>query len=182
MSNYQPTSHSREPRRSSIDKDKTLFNPDCLFCNKQGRKKVKVKELWTTEDTKVFERGVGETVVKLAEQKGDCDLLGRISGFDLFACEAKYHPPCRRNYVNCLAISLCLNNENVLQQAALEKAHRDAFANVCSVINENVVLAQRVVRLSELREIYISHLNETPFPNPNYRGEKLKSKLEKQKD
>ena len=147
-----------------------LFNPDCLFCNKQGRKKVKVKGLWTTEDTKVFERGGGETVVKLAEQKGDCDLLGRISGFDLFACEAKYHPSCRRNYVNCPDKGRSQDNENVLQQAAVEKAHRDAFANVCSVINENVALTQRVVRSSELREIYISHLNETPFPKSKLSG------------
>lgn len=88
------TSQSREPRRSSIDKDKTIFNPDCLFCYKRWRKKV--KGLWTTEDMKVFEHGGGETVIKLADQKGDCD-LGRSSGFDLFACEAKYHPSCRRN-------------------------------------------------------------------------------------
>ena len=53
---------------------------------------------------------------------------------------------------------------------------------MCSVINENVVLGWRIVRLSELHEIYISNLNETPFPNPNYHGEKLKSKLEKKKD
>ena len=42
-----------------------------------------------------------------------------------------------------------------------------------------MVICQKVVHLSDLQAIYVSHLAKTPFPNPNYRGEKLKTKLEK---
>jgi hypothetical protein len=52
----------RESRRSSVTNDIVLFTPDCIFCNKVGRKAIKVKGIWTTEATKSFERGSsGET-------------------------------------------------------------------------------------------------------------------------
>ena len=36
---------------------------------------------------------------------------------------------------------------------------------------------KEVMKLSDLCELYIEHLCQTPFPNPKYRSEKLKSKL-----
>ena len=59
-----------------------------------------------------------------------------------------------------------------------EEAHRGAFHKVCSVIDEKIVKDQKVVRLSHLRNVYISHLSEMPFPHPRYRGDKLKSKIQ----
>jgi hypothetical protein len=41
--------------RRSLDPDKIIFRPDCIFCEKEGRKKVKVKGSWTTEGTVRFE-------------------------------------------------------------------------------------------------------------------------------
>jgi hypothetical protein len=41
--------------RRSLDPDKIIFRPDCIFCEKDGRKKVKVKASWTTEGTVRFE-------------------------------------------------------------------------------------------------------------------------------
>ena len=36
---------------------------------------------------------------------------------------------------------------------------------------------KEVMKLSDLCELYIEHLCQTPFPNPKYRSEKLKFKL-----
>jgi hypothetical protein len=42
-----------------------------------------------------------------------------------------------------------------------------------------VILGKSVVKLNELRKIYVSKLAETEFSNPNYRSENLKVNLEK---
>lgn len=176
-----PSSSMMSTRRSSTfkNKDNILFHPDCIFCRHEGRKKVKVKGLWTSEDTKYFERGGGETIVKYAEAKEDYKLLRRISGFNLFSCEAKYHPSCRRNYCNNPDKWRSKCEENIEEQAALEKAHKESFEKVCQAIREIVIAGRNVLHLSDLRAIYVSHLEKTPFPNSNYRGDKLKLKLEK---
>ena len=35
-----------------------------------------------------------------------------------------------------------------------------------------------MLKLCDLKELYVSHLEETEFPNPNYRATKLKDKLQ----
>ena len=85
---------SRPTRRLSEDKEKFIFKPDCIFCNKSGHKKVKRHGNWTTEMTSRFEFGGGENILKVAEQNSDDNMLRRIKGYDLFACEAQYHNSC----------------------------------------------------------------------------------------
>jgi hypothetical protein len=58
-------------RRRSIDPDKIIFRPDCIFCGKEGRKKIKVNGSWTTEGTVQFEYDVGVTVQRIAQEKHD---------------------------------------------------------------------------------------------------------------
>ena len=53
----------------------------------------------TTEALSSFEYGGRVTILREAESKSDEKLLKRIHGFDLFACEAKYHKSCRTQYV-----------------------------------------------------------------------------------
>ena len=111
---------------------------------------MKVKGLWTSEDTKYFERGGGETVVKYAEAKEDYELLRRISGFNLFSCEAKYHLLCRRNYCNNPDKWRSKCEENIEEQAALEKAHKESFEKVCQAIREIIITSRNVLHLSNL--------------------------------
>jgi hypothetical protein len=51
-----------------------------IFCEKEGRKKVKVKDNWTTEGTVRFEYDGGVTVQRIAQEKHDvhCELLVAI--------------------------------------------------------------------------------------------------------
>ena len=42
-----------------------------------------------------------------------------------------------------------------------------------------MIANRKMVKLGDLRSCYIVHLEETDFPNPSYRGSKLKDKLQK---
>ena len=71
------------------------------------------------------------------------------------------------------------NTEEKKKQQEMEIAHADAFAVVCDSVLKEVVEMKQIVRLEELREQYVKELNKTQYSNPNYRADKLKSKLEK---
>ena len=87
------------PRRGSIEgKDKTLFQPNCIFCKRYVRIGIKKQNVWTSEGLTNFEREGGPTIIKIAEKIGDEELLTRIRGEDLFAKVAKYHTTCRMRY------------------------------------------------------------------------------------
>ena len=63
-------------------------------------------------------------------------------------------------------------------KVTLRRRTREAFDIVKSFIERFVILGKSVVKLNELREIYVSKLAETEFSNPNYRSENLKVNLE----
>jgi hypothetical protein len=63
------------------------------------------------------------------------------------------------------------------RQSHTEKAHIEAYDIVKSFIERFVILGKSVVKLNELRKIYVSKLAETEFSNPNYRSENLKVNL-----
>jgi len=179
-SHYDPSepSCSKLSRRGSAG-DKVLFSPDCIFCHSMERKKVKVKGTWTTEGLSQFEFDGWRTVLKAAEDKLDEKLLIRIRGHDLFATEAKYHKSCRVQYTQNADKWRSTSIEDKEQQIKLAEAHSEAFGAVCQVIDRDIIISKNMMKLSELTEIYISHVKCTNFPNPKFRGENLKAKLEK---
>ena len=61
---------SRTSGRSSTAFEKVILKPDCIFCTKEGQKKIKEKGVWTTEATAVFECDGWETMLETAEIKG----------------------------------------------------------------------------------------------------------------
>ena len=85
---------------SSSSTDKVIFKPDCIFCNKEGKISVIKNGYKTTEGVSPFDRDGGFKVFSVAEEIGDEKLLTRIRGYNLFSCEAKHHPTCRRKYLN----------------------------------------------------------------------------------
>ena len=74
-------------RVPSDESEKHIFKPDCIFCERAGCRKVKHGGTWTTEPTCKIEFGGGDTILKVAEEKKYFDLLYRIKGFDLLACD-----------------------------------------------------------------------------------------------
>ena len=122
-----------------------------------------------------FSFDAGNHVQDVAAIKNDEKLLLRIRGIDLFAARARFHPSCRKFYTRKHTV----NNENKQNQEKLQDAHSKAFNVVKDQVMIDVIEKMKVLKLSDLREKYINVLSETEFSNPNYRAEKLKSKLEK---
>ena len=58
-----------------------------------------------------------------AERKKNKKLLNRIRGFDLFACEAKYHKSCRTQYLQQPEKWRNKSDELVMLQNKVEEAH-----------------------------------------------------------
>ena len=64
-------------------------------------------------------------------------------------------------------------------QNKLEEAHIKAFKHVFEILEDEVIDRKKVVKLSDLRKEYAKILETTEFVNPDYRGERLKTKIEK---
>ena len=171
---------SRPPRVPSDESEKHIFKPDCIFCGTAGYKKIKQGGTWTTEPTSRFEFEGGDTILKVAEEKGDFDLLRRIKGFDLFACEAQYHRSCRKNYTRDPSAWQSTDIAATSHQAKMEAVHANAFSCVCDIVDANILQKMAVMKLDHLRDSYIDHLRGTEYSNEGYRSQKLKAKLMKQ--
>lgn len=178
-SSMSEASSSKRPSRGSLGGDKVIFKPDCIFCSSESRKKVKIKGTWTTEGLSTFECDGWINILELAERKEDENLLRRIRGHDLFACEAKYHRSCRTKYIQRPEKWRSTDSEQCQRQAELEYAHRCAFQSVCQVVDNAIIQAKGMMRLTDLRQTYVSALDQTAYPNPDYRSENLKMKLMK---
>lgn len=169
--------HSRKHSRRESS-EKIIFEQNCIFCKGYGRKKVLVKGSWTTENLSHFSHGGGETILVIAEERGDEELAKRIRGYDLFACEARYHKHCRMRY--CDRSKWQSTDEEAKQKVKdLEGVHELCFLKVCEVIDQRIIIGKEIMKMTDLRNLYIEHLSKTPFANSNYRSETLKMRLEK---
>ena len=106
-------------------------------------------------------------------------MLARIRDVDLFAAETHYHHSCRKAYTRSAGLGRSMNIDVRNNQLDLEKTHQKAFESICNTVSSQVIGKKQIIRLDDLREQYIRELNQTSYPNPNYRAEKLKAKLEK---
>ena len=166
-------------RRSRSDADTIIFTKDCIFCEKTGRKKIKKGSIWTTEDTTTFDYEGGETVQRVAEVNQCERLLVRIRGYNLFSCEAHYHPRCRREFTHDPNHWRSADESNKLEQYNMEMSHTEAYKQVCQLVDAKLIETKGIIKLSDLVDKYIDALHDTSHPNPFYRTEKLKNKLQK---
>ena len=173
------SSRTKSSRRKSVNADTNVFYSDCIFCEKDGNKKVKRQKRWTTEGLKDFRNNNWEHVIEKAKKHNDERLLIRIRGFDLAACGALFHPACKKKYMSKGYDGRSPYKEQVKEQQTLEEAHHTAFYEVCKVIDEQILDQKKVMKLTDLRSLYSEILENTDFPNNQYRSENLKIKLEK---
>lgn len=145
----EPT--GRAPRRSSGDI--VLFAKDCIFCNKVGRIEKKKYGKSISENTSVFDMGEEKTIQKIAEEKGDEELLTRITGKRLFSVEAHYHAACRKQYIRSAGLRKSEDEEEIQKQLNLE-AHSQAFEKVCFLVQEKGVQQSEIVKLDEFTRYY----------------------------
>ena len=115
----------------------------------------------------------------MTEKKEDFDLLTRIGGHDLFACEAQYHRTCRNQYSVNPDKWRSHSHEVKNRQIVMEQAHRQAHDNICITNDLKLIQKQGTMKMSDLLLRYTKELDKTPFPNPDYRSETLKAQLMK---
>lgn len=178
LKEYSCGSEASTSRPTRSQGDQVLFKPDCIFCNSEKRKKVKVKGSWTTEGMSVFDRDGWQTILQTAEGKKDEKMLRRIRGHDLFACEAKYHQSCRVKYVQDPRKWQSLDETAKTKQQVTEQVHSLAFSKVCESIDREVLQDEQMVKLSEFTEMYNLCLQANGLEHANYRGTNLKIKLQ----
>ena len=145
----------------------------------EGRKKIKKAKSWTTEPISKFEFVGGETIIETAEAKHDYDLLRRIKGYDLYACEAQFHPSCRKRYSTDPELWHSVVAGKKLEQQNLETLHKAAYEQVCSLVHEMLIEKRGIRKMTYLLKKYTDYLHKTGHCNPNYRSARLRPKLQK---
>ena len=140
--------------------------------------RLKVGGEWRYQKTMCFEFGGGQTIIDAAVKHNHEELLLRIRNKDFFACEARYHPACRKHFINSPTYWRSTSDINVKNQSDLEESHRAAFQNVVDAVETNIIKNHDIIRLSELRDLHTSGLEGSGFENNDYRADKLKHKLE----
>ena len=118
-------------------------------------KKIRSKGVWTPENVFRFEFGGGKAVQDAALRKNDQNLYCRIAGLDLFSCKAVYHKSCRRDYLRDQAVGRSKDEESRKQHQEVEEAHSSAFSEVRERIDKEVIPEKRVVKLTELYDMYV---------------------------
>lgn len=192
------SSTSRSPRKRLTSSTPQLFPPECIFC-----RKLEVKVLGKTQrcikfpvyksKEGIMKEPTWKKIESQALELGLHRLHRMVQGEDLFAREANYHQSCRKsfdlNYANHKRLTSrgeALHTSPVHGETTGETpiaiAHQMAFNAVLDVIQDEVIGQKKIVQLSSLRLVYTQELERNGFPNPEYRGEKLKSKLEKHEE
>ena len=171
------TSVTKTRNKKNEKKETYTFRPDCIFCNKLAKKKVKKNGVWWKESLEYFSFDDSHKIVARAEDNKNEMLLLRIRGYDLVACKAKFHRSCRRAFLRNPFTWRSTNEEETAAQESLEEAHATAFARVAEKIQHDLIEEENVVLLADLREMYLEVLGKTKHQNQEYRGEKLKKKI-----
>ena len=57
----------------------------------------------------------------------------------------------------------------IFDQSEMEEVNIVCFAKLCEVIDKEIIIGKKVMKMTDLRSLYCTYLSETPFANPNYR-------------
>ena len=107
------------------------------------KKNKKKDRAWSKEPLQGFRINGWQSVIEKAEKENDENLLLRVRGFDLSACEAKYHQSCRKSYMSKGYDWSSSNTYQTERQNDLENAHNTAFKEVCNLIDEQIILKNK---------------------------------------
>ena len=150
-----------------------LFPPDrCLICD---RNTIKIKQI-KHHLVKCETMTAANSIQAAAESKRDEVMLRKIRGLDLIAREAHYHNHCRRNYTRMTSRKPTFKTSEASQ---LLDAHTHTFSYISAYIENTILAAQMVERLTMIRERYLQFLlqNHPEAHNENYKTYKLKDKF-----
>ena len=167
----------RVSQHSASTPSRLLPADKCLFCDKGRIRKSGKEEHLVKCVTKTAEG----SIKRAAETKQDEFIVLKIKDIDLVAKEAHYHASCRKSYTRSEERHDVPKKEELGGQADVEAAHKAAFENLCEHVNASIISGGNVERMSMLRERYLTSIlhNNPDCYNPDYKTDKLKSKLVK---
>ena len=169
-------------RRVSSEVSSTLFPQNqCLFCDKEKKKLPRGKGAMENL-VKCVEERAEASIKDIATRNKDFLMLGKISGVNLRAKEARYHESCRRNYVRKEPTASCSTEKDmaitVLCKNKME-AYSDSFENLCLHIQKSIVVDGNVERMAMLKDKFLNFIkdNSPQHYNADYKTCKLKDRV-----
>ena len=127
-----------------------------------------------------------EKIPQMAKDLEDFSLLRKVEGVDLFAKEAHFHLSCRQKFWGRHHTWKGYHKSNdevsVVHQKQTEQVYNLAFQALKGVVHQTIILGKEVITLGMLRCWYTNELERLGKPNPNYRAENLKERLQKDPD
>ena len=121
--------------------------PECIFCGKDSKRKIKKGSIWTTESLSKFEYGGGATILETAENRSDYIFCSeKLKGYDLFACEVQYHRSCHKEFIR-KPTNLSMDFDLKSQQSDMEATHKDAFTEVCAIVDNKLIKEGGIIKL-----------------------------------
>ena len=183
------SSTSRSPRKVGTSSNTAqLFPPECIFCDKIETKiSGKTERCIQFPYHKIKDGSSHEPAWKQIEPRALQLQMFRlhrlVQGEDLFAREANFHQACRKAFnlkvINYTRDKIRAESSSTkMEHDCKATAHKKAFAVVLDYIQDHVIGLHEVIQLATLRLLYIQELEKNGFPNPQYRAEKLKTKLD----
>ena len=130
-----------------VDEKQHLFPNYCYFC-KKNRITVKKKEEYPTN---IVTYEAQETLVKVATEKNDFELLGAIKDVDLIAGEFKKHKSCYKSYTRTCSMKIQPS------ETVYEKGN---FEAVCSVIDVEVLNNSKSLSIDTLLSLYRKNIDD----------------------
>jgi len=176
--------HKHRKRSSSAAADTLFPQNKCLFCEKgptcKRGKFITLSRCETLDGAqKIFDT---------ATEKADFTLLGKITGIDLVAREARFHEHCRKQYIRredrqhhmSSTLHSAEDDDDCVDGCAEQRrAYDAAFKHVCHYITQHIVQDGCVLRMTTVREEYLNYMQEhsPEFYNPHHKTQKLKDKI-----
>ena len=173
-------STSKRRRISDAESPRILFPADtCIICDK---KQKRLRGCTRYEKLVKCLTSDAETSIKqAATQAQDMEVIGRVQE-DLRAREAYYYESCRRNLLVKAKRRMQAAPKEDGNTAKKKAAYEDAFSHVCGYIEDRIIGASQVERMTMLRERFCSYMQEKhpDYYNPNYTTQKLKRRIANQ--
>lgn len=150
-------SHSamKKSCRRSSSTESRVYNPICIFCDKDKfQKGSKTRE----KLTKAVQLRADQTLRKCAIQRGD-DKIIAITSRDIVAAEAHYHVSCYKNYTRDVAktpgsekeIGTAKDNQTD-KSSHLNQVVDNAFENLFQYIRSDIIPNKKIVPVTSLTE------------------------------
>ena len=135
----------------------------CIICKENRYDRRNKKQFMPLRQCMTFE--AGQNLLRAAERKNDEHVLCELQGIDPIANEVHYHHVCYVRYVK------------TKKTEAVPDPYENAFKVIAESVERTVITDHETMKMSKLREAYISALSSFGINAPKYRTEKLKKRL-----